>query len=114
MRIKSDHVFLLHIRDAIDDIKSFTPKTIQELCNDRKTNLAICKSFEIIGEASTNLSEEFKSKYPQVAWKKIKNFRNHLTHEYFDIDYAEIWNIIENYLPDLEKNIFKILKETEK
>jgi hypothetical protein len=43
MRKKPDIIFLYHIRDAIEDIKSFKPENLQKLANDRKTNLAICK-----------------------------------------------------------------------
>ena len=62
---------------------------------DRKTKDAVVRNFEIIGEASKLLSEEFKSDNPQVEWRKMTDFRNKLIHEYFGTDYDAVWKIIQ-------------------
>lgn len=66
---------------------------------DYKTVDAVIRNFEIIGEASKNLDEVIKMKYPEVPWKEMYYLRNRVTHEYFGIDYEIIWDVASNYLP---------------
>lgn len=67
---------------------------------DHKTVDAVIRNFEIIGEASKNLSEEIKIQNPKIPWHEMYYLRNRVTHEYFGIDYEIIWDITINYLPD--------------
>lgn len=53
----------------------------------------------------------FKRKYSYVEWKKIAGLRDILIHEYFGIDYTLVWDIVENKIPELGKQIEIILKE---
>lgn len=70
---------------------------------------AVIRQFEIIGEASANISDELKKCEPDVEWNTIKGFRNLLVHEYFRVDVTEVWSTIENDLPVLKKQIQSIL-----
>ena len=63
----------------------------------------------IIGEMVSKLSENIKNQHLEVEWIKIKGFRNIVAHDYFGIDAEEIWQIINNDLPDLKKKVIKIL-----
>ena len=60
---------------------------------------------EIIGEAANKIGEDFKTKNPQIDWKRIRGLRNRIVHDYFGIDYEIVWNIITD---DLEELIFQI------
>ncbi|MCY7421650.1 MAG: DUF86 domain-containing protein [Chitinophagaceae bacterium] len=51
------------------------------------------RNLEIIGEASKNLPQSLKDKYPQVPWEEMYRLRNRISHEYFGIDYEIIWDI---------------------
>jgi len=62
---------------------------------------SVIREFEIIGEASKHL---IKNKIISKEYQKIVDFRNKISHEYFGIEAAEIWNIIHHNLPE-----FKIL-----
>lgn len=84
---------------------------------DNKTVDAVIRNFEIIGEASKNLSEEIKKKNPEIPWKEMYYLRNRVMHEYFGVDYEIIWDIAINYLPEnkvLVDQIFKKLKSLNK
>lgn len=61
---------------------------------DYKTVDAVIRNFEVIGEASKNLSQEIKDKHPNVPWDEMYRLRNRISHEYFGIDYEIIWDII--------------------
>ena len=56
---------------------------------------------EIIGEAANRLPDDFKEKYPEVDWHRIRGFRNRIVHYYFGIDCAIVWEIKTSFLPDL-------------
>jgi len=77
---------------------------------DYKTVDAVIRNFEIIGEASKNLSNSIKEKYNQVLWEEMYRLRNRISHEYFGINYEIIWDIANNHLPHNYKDITEILK----
>jgi len=85
--------------------------TFTSFKKDFKTVDAVIRNFEIIGEASKNLSSEIKLRYDKVPWSEMYLLRNKVSHEYFGIDYEIIWDIAKNYLPENKKQIEEILDE---
>jgi len=78
---------------------------------DYKTIDAVIRNFEIIGEASKNLPDGCKEKYPKIPWREMYYLRNKVSHEYFGIDYEIIWDIATNYLPENKLLIDQIILE---
>jgi len=110
---KDPLVFVKHILESIENIESFSRGLSKsEFANDRLRQSAIIREIEIIGEAVKNLPEEFTAKYPFIEWTKIAGARDKLIHHYFGVDLDVIWDIIKYDLPELKKNIEKILKES--
>jgi uncharacterized protein with HEPN domain len=110
--MKNDCVFLNHILDEIKNINQFLEnKSEDEFLKDIKLQYAVSRSLEIIGEASRNVSQEAKIKHVEVPWTKATGFRNRLVHEYFGIDYEEVWKTVTEDLPLLKTQIEKILEE---
>lgn len=66
------------------------------------------RSLEIIGEATKNLSDDFRVQHPQVSWKRMAGMRDKLIHEYFGVDYDVVWDVIENHILPLHNEV-KIL-----
>ena len=77
---------------------------------DYKTVDAVVRNFEIIGEASKNLPQDLKDKYPEVPWEEMYRMRNRISHEYFGIDYEIIWDIVTKHLPRNRQDLIEILK----
>jgi uncharacterized protein with HEPN domain len=75
--------------------------SFEEFTQDSKTIDAVIRNFEIIGEAANRLPEDFKNKYPDIDWYRIRGFRNRIVHDYFGIDYGIVWEIRESFLPTL-------------
>ncbi len=72
---------------------------------------AVVRNFQVLGEATKNLPATFKGKYPQIPWSKVARFRDKLVHHYSGVNYDIVWEIVEESLPELQKQIRKILKQ---
>ncbi len=105
-------IYLRDIIECIEKIQDYTAGLSSvDFCNDGKTIDAVIRNLEIIGEAARRLPEEFRIKFPDVEWRRIVSLRNILIHEYPGIDLETIWDIVENKLSSLEKQVNKILKD---
>src|SRR6478609_5472474 len=101
---KRDLKLLLEdILECSGKIKKYTKGyTYDDFINDDKTVDAVVRNFEIIGEASSNIDNDFKTFNPQVNWRDMKTLRNRMIHDYTGVDYEIVWEIINKYLDDLE------------
>ena len=79
--------YLRDIWDAAHDAEEFVREMkYNKFILDRKTNYAVVKALEIIGEAAKKIPSAIRKKYPNVPWSKMAGIRNRLVHEYFGID----------------------------
>ena len=67
------------------------------------------RSLEVIGEAVKNLPGEFRAAHSEVEWRSIAGMRDRLIHGYFGIDYQFIWDVVQEKLPELKRNIQRII-----
>ncbi len=99
---KDDEIRLRHMLDAAKETLSFAEGyTRSDLDTDRKTTVSIVKGVEMVGEAASRVSEECRSKFPQIPWPDIVAMRNRLVHVYFDINLDIVWDTVAVDLPQL-------------
>ena len=107
---RSQLVYLNDIAEAAGNIRSYIDTmTFEEFKNDRMRIDAVVQNFEIIGEATKNLSGNLKARYPKTDWKSVAGFRDALIHGYFGIDLEILWDIIENKIPSLQGEVAVII-----
>ena len=112
MAKRSDALYLNDILESVDAIEEFIAGyDFDRFKSDRKTCSATIREFEVIGEAIGKLSDNIKTKYREVAWRDIKDFRNLLIHEYFGVDAKILWNTAAKDLPELGRRIKEIIEE---
>ncbi|MCF7845574.1 MAG: DUF86 domain-containing protein [Candidatus Pacebacteria bacterium] len=105
-----DPLHLKDIVDSINKIERYTKKlSFEKFSNDDMAIDAVIRNLEIIGEASKNLSEEFKEKNSIIPWGSIVGMRNKAIHEYFDLDIEILWKTVKEDIPTLKKDLEKIL-----
>lgn len=111
--MKDDLMYLEHIIDSIEHIEKYMDgiDDIEDFTVDEKLCDAVVRRLEIIGEASNNVSIDLKTKHSFVVWRKIIDTRNLLIHGYFGVSYIEVWSIVKQNLPTLEKQIKNIIND---
>ena len=108
---RSDKLYLEDLLTAMYRIAEYIEgQSFDQFKQDYKTVDAVVRNFEIIGEASKNVSDSIKSLNPKIPWQEMYYLRNRVMHEYFGIDYEIIWDVAKNYLPENSLQIDKILK----
>lgn len=111
--ILNDYNFILNMLDSISWIQQYTAdfNTPDDFFKDIKTFDATLMNFIAIGEMVDKLSEELKETTQGIIdWPKIKGFRNILAHNYFGIDAEEVWQIIENNIPELQIKLSQLVE----
>ncbi len=113
--MKRDEAYLRHILEAISDIRQFIEGISEEaFMKNKEKQYAVLRALEIIGEATKNLSEKLKVEHPEIPWKDIAGMRNKLIHQYFGVKMELVWETVKSKLPELERQILKILEEIER
>lgn len=109
---RNENLFLKDILFSIKNIIIFSKGLSKEkFMEDRKTQSAIVRELEIIGEAVKNISDATKERYPKIEWKKIAGARDIFIHGYFQVDFEKIWDVIKKDLPVLKNDISNIKLE---
>ena len=102
-------IFIEHILDSIEAVENHVArKDIEDFKKDIKTQDAVMRRLEIIGEAVKNLPASFKKEHPEILWPKIAGMRNFLIHEYFGVELKLVWSTVKKNLPELKKQLSAI------
>lgn len=87
MSKRTDRDFLSDIQEGVRRIVAYTMgMTYETFLMDTKTQDAVIRNLEIIGEATKNLSEHIRRKYPDVPWRSMAGVRDRLIHHYFGVN----------------------------
>lgn len=85
--------------------------SFEELEDDQRTQFALQRAFEIIGEATKQLSKEVRDQYPSIPWRDIAGMRDKLIHEYFAVNLEIVWETVHKDFPEVRPKIQQILEE---
>lgn len=103
---RHERLRLMDILDAVDRILSYVSgMSYDDFLADHKTQDAVARNIEIIGEAARALSQDFKDRHAQIPWSEIVAMRNVIVHQYFGILPDVVWDVIRNELPTLRSQI---------
>jgi uncharacterized protein with HEPN domain len=109
---ENDQARLQHMLDAAQKIQQFSAgKTYEELESDEVLTLAVIRLIEIVGEAASQLTDEFRVMHPEVPWQDIIGMRNRVIHGYFAIALKIIWDTVSNDIPELVAMLQPLLSE---
>jgi len=97
-----DAGYLWDMLDAARTVEQLSSnQDFTQYSNDRRTQLAVERSLEIIGEAASRVSTSFRNAHPEIPWRQIIGQRNILIHEYGEIKQERIWKTVRENVPQL-------------
>jgi uncharacterized protein with HEPN domain len=106
--VKDERTYLLHAIAAIDAIQSYTVGGRDAFFADGKTRDAVIRNIEIIGQAVKGISDDTRALDTAVPWRQIAGMRDKLIHEYFGVDLALVWDVVERELPSLRPRLERL------
>lgn len=109
---KISTLYLGHILESALEIQGYiTGMHKRTFIKDRKTQDAVIRRFEIIGEATKRLTDEVRTQESTIPWRQIASMRDRLIHDYFSIDLDVVWQTAKKGLPPLIRSVERLLKD---
>ena len=93
---KDNSLYLKHIFASISRVEEYTHSIrYEDFISGNLIQDGVIRQLEIIGEATKKLSNEFKDRYPEIAWKDIAGMRDKLIHHYFGVAIDVVWDTVQ-------------------
>lgn len=109
MSERNDIDLIQDIAESVARISLYTLNMeYEEFRKDKKTQDAVIRNIEIMGEATKKLSEDMRKDNPNIPWKNIAGTRDKLIHSYFGVNIDIIWSIVQIEIPSLLPKIERI------
>jgi uncharacterized protein with HEPN domain len=107
---RDDAILVEHILEATEKSIGFlSGHSRDDLERDEKLALSTIRLLEIVGEAASQVSEEYRDKHPDIPWKDMVGLRNRLIHGYFDVDLDIVWDTVKTDLPPVVEQLRKLI-----
>jgi len=98
------HDYLHDMLEATDKVASFVQGMTQEqFVLDDKTQYAVVRGLEIIGEAAKKIPDAFRVENPQIPWREVAGMRDKLVHDYFGVNAEVVWKTVLEDVPNLAR-----------
>ena len=107
--MKDDSIYIDHILNSINRILDYISGMDREAFEaDLVTQDAVVRQLEVIGEATKRVSNELRSKHPDIPWSDMAGMRDVLIHDYIDVDLGVVWKTASKDIPYLKALIMKL------
>lgn len=109
---RRDPDYVSDLREAMQRITAYTGGlSYQQFMEDSRTQDAVVRNIEVIGEAVKRLSSSLKKQHPAIPWKDMAGMRDKVIHHYFGINYDIVWTVASEEIPKLLPSIASVLEQ---
>ncbi|MBC7262118.1 MAG: DUF86 domain-containing protein [Chloroflexi bacterium] len=107
--------YLDYIRDMLDGAEKALAFVVgmeyEEFVQDVKTQFAVVRALEIVGEAAKKIPRDVKESYTEIPWREISGTRDKLIHDYIGVNLAVVWRTLQEDLPPLVERLRSLLQD---
>jgi uncharacterized protein with HEPN domain len=111
--VKSQRAYVQHVIQCIGRIAEDSAPGRDVVFASRTLQDAIVRNLQILCESTQRIDQLQKDAHPQIDWMSIAGLRNVLVHDYFEVDFETVWDVVVRDLPSLETTMRAILTELE-
>ena len=106
--------YLRHILTECEWLESQLNQNLQleAFLRDETMKRAVVRSLEIIGEASKKIPIDQKLQWNEIPWKNMAGMRDRLIHDYMGVNYLIVWDVMQNFIPELKQKVCGIIEKT--
>jgi len=107
--VKSQRAYAEHVLECIRRIQEDSAPGREVVLASHTLQDAILRNLQILCESTQRLDQRYKDEHSEIAWQSISGMRNVLVHDYFEVDFEAVWQIVERDLPPLGNAVRLIL-----
>ncbi|HLA81219.1 MAG TPA: DUF86 domain-containing protein [Thermoleophilia bacterium] len=89
---------------------SYGGTTEEQFLADEKTQYAVVRALEVIGEAAKKVPAGFRSDHPELPWREVVAMRDKLVHDYFGVNAEVVWKTATEDAPRIALALRKIIE----
>ena len=99
---KDDTIYLGHMLDMARRASSkVCGLSRADYDEDENVRLALAHLVQTIGEAAARVSQDTRASHPEIPWRQIVGIRHRIVHDYMNVDFDILWEVVSRNLPDL-------------
>lgn len=112
---RSVKLYITDIVDYMERAEEYVENLdFEQFLKDSKTCDAVIRCIEVIGEATKNVSDDIRKRYPFIPWRDMAGMRDKIIHGYFAINFERVWITVKKEIPQLKPMIQKVLEDLDK